>query len=199
MQWNTWGLSWTETLWVSLRYWGFSACGEQTFKSNHLAYTLCWAVLITTRWECSPCRLSKRQQRNPSWNPTSKSILPLLTDVQPCSKPEINLFPFRSTFLFILNYAQFYAKHREALSQHLTCICCCLFLGPVNYSKATPPTKNQFPSVEVPTGQLHIASLPFKADIITFSFISLILQLRDELGKNGDFILPVNSGFMICS
>lgn len=37
---------------------------------------------------------------------------------------------------------------------------------------------------------MHIASLPFQADVAAFSFVSLILELRDELGKNGDFILP---------
>lgn len=46
---------------------------------------------------------------------------------------------------------------------------------------------------------MHIALLPFKADIIAFSSVSLIVELRDELGKNRDFILTVNSRFMICS
>lgn len=43
-----------------------------------------------------------------------------------------------------LNYAHFYAKHREALSQPLTCICCCFFLRPETIPKQLHPTKNNF-------------------------------------------------------
>lgn len=37
-----------------------------------------------------------------------------------------------------------------------------------------------------------------KADVIVFSLVSIILELRDDLGKNAGFVLPVSSGFMSC-
>lgn len=38
-----------------------------------------------------------------------------------------------------------------------------------------------------------------KADAIVFCFVSMILELRDDLGKNACFVLSVNSGVMSCS
>lgn len=60
------------------------------------------ALLAATRWECSPCRLLKRQQK-PQLKPRIHINPPLAHRCAAMSKTEIYLFPFRSTILFIFN------------------------------------------------------------------------------------------------
>lgn len=83
------------------------------------------------------------------------------------------------------------------MSQHPICLWYCLFLRPVNYFKATRPARDQICTVEVQQGDAGCVSTT-KADIVAFSFVSTILELRDNLAKNGVFILPVSSEFIIC-